>query len=101
MGILEQKKIVLLNYPLVLSLLKYRNVWVFWNKKKAGSNRCSPLNSSIDNLILKGHDVAIKFVTSSQTRMLLMVQCTKQASKAPVMHEPAHTHTHTDTQVQL
>ena len=49
MGILEQKKIVLLNYPLGLSLLKYRNVWVFWNKKKSGSNRYSPLNSSIDN----------------------------------------------------
>ena len=48
MGILEQKKIVLLNYPLGLSLLKYRNVWVFWNKKKSGSNRCNPLNSSID-----------------------------------------------------
>ena len=28
------KEIVLPNYPLVLSLLKYRNVWVFWNKKK-------------------------------------------------------------------
>ena len=42
------KKIVLLNYPLGLSLLKYRNVWVFWNKKKSGSNRNSPLNSSID-----------------------------------------------------
>ena len=27
------KEIVLSNYPLVLSLLKYRNVWVFWNKK--------------------------------------------------------------------
>ena len=48
MGILETKKIVLLNYPLSLSLLKYRNVWVFWNKKKSGSYRCSPLNSSID-----------------------------------------------------
>ena len=46
----NKKKIGLLNYPLVLSLLKYRNVWVFWNKKKkkSGSNRCSPLNSSID-----------------------------------------------------
>ena len=44
----NKKKIVLLNYPLDLSLLKYRNVWVFWNKKKSGSNRCSPLNSSID-----------------------------------------------------
>ena len=51
MGILETKKIVLLNYPLGLSLLKYRNVWVFWNKKKSGSNRCSPLNNSIDNSI--------------------------------------------------
>ena len=46
-----KKKIVLPNYPLVLSLLKYRNVWIFWNKKKSDSNRCSPLNSSsIDNL---------------------------------------------------
>ena len=43
-----KKKIVLLNYPLGLSQLKYRNVWVFWNKKKSDSNRCSPLNSSID-----------------------------------------------------
>ena len=43
------KEIVLPNYPLVLSLLKYKNVWVFWNKKKTGSNMCSPLNSSIDN----------------------------------------------------
>ena len=42
------KEIVLPNYPLVLSLLKYRNVWVFWNKKKSSSNRCSPLNNSID-----------------------------------------------------
>ena len=42
------KEIVLPNYPLILSLLKYRNVWVFWNKKKSGSNRCSLLNSSID-----------------------------------------------------
>ena len=43
------KEIVLPNYPLVLSLLKYRNVWVFWNKKKSGSNRCNLLNSSIDD----------------------------------------------------
>ena len=55
MGILEPKKIVLLNYPLGLSLLKYRNVWVFWNKKKSGSNRCSPLNSSIDYIIYSIH----------------------------------------------
>ena len=44
------KEIVLPNYPLVLSLLKYRNVWVFWNKKKSDSNRCSPLNSSIEKV---------------------------------------------------
>ena len=44
----KKKKIVLLNYPLGLPLLKYRNVWVFWNKKKSDSNRCSPLNSSIE-----------------------------------------------------
>ena len=42
------KEIILPNYPLILSLLKYRNVWVFWNKKKSGSDRCSPLNSSIE-----------------------------------------------------
>ena len=45
----ELKDIVLPNYPLVLSLLKHRNVWVFWNKKKkSSSNRCSPLNNSIE-----------------------------------------------------
>ena len=49
-----KKKIVLLNYPLGLSLLKYKNVWVFWNKKKSGSNRCSPLNSSIDKMYPNG-----------------------------------------------
>ena len=29
------KEIVLPNYPLVLSLLKYRNVWVFWKQKNS------------------------------------------------------------------
>ena len=46
------KEIILPNYPLGLSLLKYRNVWVFWNKKKSSLNRCSLLNSSIDYNIL-------------------------------------------------
>ena len=47
------KEIILSNYLLGLSLLKYRNVWVFWNKKKKSSlNRCSLLNSSIDYNIL-------------------------------------------------
>ena len=43
------KEIVLPNYPLVFSLLKYKNVWVFWNKKKSGLNMCNPLNSSIED----------------------------------------------------
>jgi len=30
----ELKDIVLPNYPLVLFLLKPKDVWVFWNKKK-------------------------------------------------------------------
>ena len=33
-GYFGTKKNILLKYPLGLSLLKYRNVWVFWNKKK-------------------------------------------------------------------
>ena len=37
------KEIVLPNYPLVLSLLKYRNVWVFWNKKKIRFKQGQPL----------------------------------------------------------
>ena len=41
-GILEPKKIVLLNYPLGLSLLKYKNVWVFWNKKNPVQTDATP-----------------------------------------------------------
>ena len=44
----ELRDLVLLNYHLVLFLLKPRDVWVFWNKKKSGPNRGNPLNSSID-----------------------------------------------------
>ena len=45
-----KKKIVLLNYPLVLSLLKYRNVCHFGTKKKiSNSIRCNLLNSNIEN----------------------------------------------------
>ena len=58
------KEIVLLNYPLGLSLLKYRNVWVFWNKKKSGSNRYNPLNSSIDRYFLGNVLVVLFFVDS-------------------------------------
>ena len=39
----NKKKIVLLNYPLGLSLLKYRNVWIFWNKKKIRFKQVQPL----------------------------------------------------------
>ena len=45
----ESKDIVLPNYSLVLSLLKYKDVWVFWNQKKSDPNRYSPLNNSIQN----------------------------------------------------
>ena len=45
----QVKHVFLLNYPLVLSLLKSRDVGVFWNKKKkSGPNSGNPLNSSID-----------------------------------------------------
>ena len=36
------KKIVLLNYPLGLTLLKYRNVWVFCNKKNPVQTGAAP-----------------------------------------------------------
>ena len=55
----QVKHVFLLDYPLVLSLLKFRDVGIFWNKKKkSGPNSRSPsfffvekvslLNSSID-----------------------------------------------------
>ena len=36
------KEIVLPNYPFILSLLKYRNVWVFWNKKNPVQTGAAP-----------------------------------------------------------
>ena len=39
----------LLNYPLVLSLLKHRGVRTFLNLKIKNPNRESPLNNSIEN----------------------------------------------------
>ena len=46
----QVKHVFLSDYHLVLSLLKSRDVGVFWNqkKKKSGLNSGSPLNSSID-----------------------------------------------------
>ena len=43
------------DYHLVLSLLKLRGVWVFWNQKKKmfSPKKGGPLNSSVDNLILQ------------------------------------------------
>ena len=38
----ELKDIVLPNYPLVLSLLKHRDVWVFWNKKNSVQTSATP-----------------------------------------------------------
>ena len=48
---MQIKYVFLPDYPLVLSLLKPRDVEVFWKKKKkkkSGLNRGSILNSSID-----------------------------------------------------
>ena len=52
------RHIFLLDYPLVLSLLKPRSVRIFWNKKKFNPNRRSLLNSSINdsNRLRKGWD---------------------------------------------
>ena len=36
------------DYPLVLSLLKYKGIGAFLNKKMRNLNRRAPLNSSID-----------------------------------------------------
>ena len=44
----ELKDVVLPNYPLVLSVLKPREIEVFWNKKKNPVSQVQPLNSSID-----------------------------------------------------
>ena len=52
-NVLVQVRLVFLpDYPLVLYLLKPRDVGVFWNKKKSCPNRKSPLNSSIDNILI-------------------------------------------------
>ena len=51
---MEVKDIFLFCCPLVLSILKFREIRVVWTKKKSGPNKKSPLNSSIDN------DVKIK-----------------------------------------
>ena len=42
-GYFGTKKIVLLNYPLGLSLLKYRNVWEFGTKENLQADASSPL----------------------------------------------------------
>ena len=47
--LVQVRHVFLLNYPLVLSLLIPRKIWVFWNKKNSNPNRESSLNSSIDD----------------------------------------------------
>ena len=46
------KVIFLPNCPLILSLLKYRDVRIFLNKKMRNSNREKSLNSSIDTIVV-------------------------------------------------
>ena len=36
------------NCPLILSLLKHKDVWAFLNKKMRSPNRENPLNNNID-----------------------------------------------------
>ena len=42
------RAVFLLDYPLVLSLLKYRSVGAFLNPKNKDPKQVSPLNNSID-----------------------------------------------------
>ena len=51
------KDVFLLGYPLVVSLLKPKEIQVFWNqkKKKSGPNGENPFNSSIDKFKLKNY----------------------------------------------
>ena len=54
-NVLVQVRLVFLpDHHLVLYLLKPKDVGVFWNikKKKSDPNRKSPLNSSIDNILV-------------------------------------------------
>ena len=45
------KEIVLPNYPLVLSLLKYRNVWVFWKQKNSFIKFRQPLTLQVASFV--------------------------------------------------
>ena len=45
---MQVRHVFLLDYHLVLSLVKPRGVGVFWNKKKNDPNKRDSLNSSID-----------------------------------------------------
>ena len=50
------------NYPLVLSLLKHRDVGTFLNLKIKNPNRENPLNNSIDILVYNLHNVQDTFI---------------------------------------
>jgi len=47
--LVQIKYVFLQDYHLLLPLLKLRDVGLFYNNKKSGSNRGSSLNNSIDN----------------------------------------------------
>ena len=75
--LVQIRHVFLLNYLLVLSLLKLRSVGIFWNKKKSNPNKGSFLNNSIDIYIYIFAAEFINFVyaflQSSMDYILLMM----------------------------
>ena len=70
-----------------MSLLKYRNVWVFWNKKKSGLNRCSLLNSSIDEPCIYTFSYSFFFFLIIFW-LIWLCNCIKQRPKDELVKEP-------------
>ena len=77
--LVQIRHVFLLNYLLVLSLLKFRSVGIFWNKKKSNPNKGSFLNNSIDIYIYiyifaaEFINFVYAFLQSSMDYILLMM----------------------------
>ena len=75
--LVQIKRVFLLDYLLVLSLLKLRSVGIFWNKKKSNPNKGSFLNSNIDIYIYifaaEFMNFVYAFLQSSMDYILLMM----------------------------
>ena len=71
------------NYHLVLSLLKSRKIGVFW-KKKSSSNRCSPLNSSIEkDVVLPNYHLVLSLLKSRKIGVFWEKKNPVQTGAAP------------------